>query len=65
MACDRASATKAGGEWVDLTPVLIDKFGLLENEKTYDGIHLNAAGYRAWVEVIRPLVVKSGPAAGQ
>jgi lysophospholipase L1-like esterase len=59
----REAALKAGGVWIDLTPVLADKFGLLENEKTYDGIHLNAAGYRAWVDVIKPLVQANAASA--
>jgi lysophospholipase L1-like esterase len=38
----------AGVVFVDPAPALSDDEGRLRQEFTVDGIHLNAAGYRAW-----------------
>lgn len=42
--------------WVDLWPALATAEGTLRPEFTEDKLHLNGAGYAAWVDVIRPLV---------
>ena len=49
--------------YLDLWPALADENGLLAKRYTLDRLHLNGAGYRAWVEVLRPLVaaVTAGP----
>lgn len=47
-------APGAGATWLDLWPVFADEDGQLLPEFTTDGVHLNAAGYEAWLEVLRP-----------
>lgn len=46
----------AGGNvtYVDLWSAMADSSGALRGEFTRDGLHLNGAGYRAWVDVLRP-----------
>jgi lysophospholipase L1-like esterase len=44
--------------YVDLWPALSDGSGALKHEYTLDRLHLNGAGYRAWVDVLRPLVAQ-------
>lgn len=43
----------AGDSYLDLWPALADG-NALRKSCTGDGLHLNAQGYRAWVEVLRP-----------
>ena len=43
-------------EYLDLEPVLADEHGDLRADLTGDGLHLNGAGYAAWVDVLRPRV---------
>jgi lysophospholipase L1-like esterase len=42
--------------WLDLWPVLSDGAGSLRAQYTGDSLHLNGAGYAAWVEALRPLL---------
>jgi hypothetical protein len=43
-------------QYLDLWPALADENGDLRSEFTEDGLHLNGAGYAAWVGVLRALV---------
>lgn len=52
----RALAAEFNADYLDLWPVLSDGLGALRMECTLDGLHLNGAGYKAWVEVLRPFV---------
>lgn len=51
-------AEKNGAIYVDLWPYLSDSKGNLKKEYTNDGLHLNGAGYKAWMNGIAPLVKK-------
>ncbi|WP_297542938.1 GDSL-type esterase/lipase family protein [Amycolatopsis sp.] len=42
--------------YVDLWPALATADGVLNPEFTRDRLHLNGLGYRAWVEVLEPLI---------
>ena len=58
-----AIATESGAKYVDLWPVLADRDGSMRDELTLDHLHLNGAGYEAWVAVLRPLLAQGdGPA---
>lgn len=46
----------ANVQYLDLWPALADDHGDLRREFTEDRLHLNGAGYAAWVGVLRPLV---------
>lgn len=48
-------------EYLDLWPALADENGRLREELTEEGvrIHLNGAGYAAWVDVLRPHVARA------
>jgi lysophospholipase L1-like esterase len=46
----------AEATWLDLWPVLADPSGGLRAQFTGDSLHLNGAGYAAWVEALRPLL---------
>ena len=52
----REIAEQEGATYVDLWPALADERGALRKEYTFDSLHLSAAGYRAWSEVLRPLL---------
>jgi lysophospholipase L1-like esterase len=39
--------------FLDLYPSFLDGNGRLKNEFTYDGLHLSAAGYETWAEILR------------
>ena len=52
----QAITAEAGGIWVDLWPALAAADGSLRSDLTADGLHLNGAGYRAWVDVLSPVV---------
>ena len=47
-------ASRRGATFIDLWPALADADGTLLPDRTPDGVHLNVAGYKAWVEVLRP-----------
>lgn len=51
-----ATAADAGATFVDLWPVLAGSDGAMRDEFTADHLHLNGAGYGAWVDVLRPLL---------
>ncbi|HSA52508.1 MAG TPA: GDSL-type esterase/lipase family protein [Yinghuangia sp.] len=52
----RLIASEAEATYVDLWPALADDAGGLRSEFTLDSLHLNGAGYAAWVQVLRPYV---------
>jgi hypothetical protein len=45
-----------GAVWLDLNAGLADEAGNLDAKFTFDGLHLNAAGYRVVTDKIRPLL---------
>ncbi len=49
----RLEAEKRGLGFLDLYEALADSSGRLPAELTYDGLHLKAAGYGKWAELIR------------
>lgn len=52
-------AAENGCTFIDLTPALADPAtGKLRRNFTNDGLHLTGAGYKAWMEVVRPYVNK-------
>lgn len=58
-----ANAERAGATYLDLWPQFSDHDGGLREEFTRDGVHLNSAGYRTWIDVLRPIVVDNSPPA--
>ncbi|HMG56575.1 MAG TPA: GDSL-type esterase/lipase family protein [Kofleriaceae bacterium] len=50
-------ATAAGAEWLDVGARLADPGGELDPALSSDGLHLSAAGYRAWADALRPYLV--------
>ncbi len=46
-------ATAAGAEWLDVAAGLADATGELDRRYAGDGVHLSAAGYRAWAAILR------------
>ncbi len=50
----RSIAADAGATFIDLWPALAGSGDELRTQFTQDNIHLNGAGYRAWVDVLRP-----------
>ncbi|WP_329407878.1 GDSL-type esterase/lipase family protein [Nocardia vinacea] len=57
----RQIADRTGSTYVDLWPTFADENGALRKEYTFDNLHLSPAGYRAWSEVLRPLLAPFGP----
>jgi lysophospholipase L1-like esterase len=55
---DIIKAREADGKYkaIDLHAVFTDNQGLLKKELTYDGTHLNDAGYKEWVNFIGSIV---------
>lgn len=49
-------ASENGAEYIDLWPYLADSQGRLKREYTFDGLHLNGRGYRAWTDGIAPKI---------
>ncbi len=43
-------------ELIDLNASFLDKAGSMKKELTYDGTHLNKAGYAVWVTLIKPFI---------
>jgi len=39
---------------IDLYSIFADNNGLIKEEWTYDGTHLNDAGYQLWIDKVRP-----------
>jgi lysophospholipase L1-like esterase len=54
----RDAVADAGGSvtFLDLWPALATPEGALRAELTEDNLHLNGEGYRAWVDVLRPII---------
>jgi lysophospholipase L1-like esterase len=54
----RDAVAEAGGNvrFLDLWPALATPEGTLRPELTADKLHLNGEGYRAWVDVLRPII---------
>jgi lysophospholipase L1-like esterase len=52
----KETAREYGAVWLDLTGSLADESGNLDEKFTFDGLHLNAAGYRVVTEKILPLL---------
>ena len=44
--------------FVDLHSQFIDNIGQLKKEYTYDGVHINLAGYIQWANMIKPYLKK-------
>ena len=55
-AADAAMLPGARLDWLDLNASLADADGRLRAELTYDGVHLNGAGYVAWRSAISPVL---------
>lgn len=51
-----AIARAVDATWLDLWPVLADGADSLRAQYTGDSLHLNGAGYAAWVDALRPLL---------
>ncbi len=47
-------ASRRGATFIDLWPALAGADGALSPDMTPDGVHLTVAGYKAWVDVLRP-----------
>ena len=41
---------------IDLYSIFVNDSGLIINELSYDGVHLNEKGYDHWVKFIRPII---------
>ena len=52
----RAIAGRHGAIYLDLWPALATGAGTLRPEFTNDGLHLLGPGYRAWADVLRPVL---------
>jgi lysophospholipase L1-like esterase len=52
----REKAKEYGAVWLDLTALLADETRKLNEKFTFDGLHLNAAGYRVVTENLVPLL---------
>lgn len=52
----RQIAHAHGIRFLDLWPALADEDGALNRAFTSDDLHLNGAGYRAWINLLRPVV---------
>ena len=61
----RSVADQAHATYVDLWPTMAESDGSLRRAFTRDGIHLTAAGYQAWVDVLRPALDGSIGSAGR
>ena len=51
-----ALAAKKGVTYIDLSPIFAAPDGTLKPELTYDGLHLNLEGYRAWEKVLKSYI---------
>ncbi len=49
-------AARTGAEYLDLWPIFTFGEGQLNPSYTVDELHLNGAGYKAWVELLTPLI---------
>lgn len=64
-AANREIAKDADATYIDLWPALADDADGLRTAFTLDSLHLNGAGYAAWVEVLRPYVAGLDPVRGR
>lgn len=55
----RAVAKDWRAAYVDLWPLLDDGTGQIRAEFTWDNLHLNGAGYIAWRNALKPLLLES------
>ncbi len=46
-------------EVIDLYEAFVNNEGLLKKDLTYDGLHLNDAGYALWVEMVKPVLIST------
>lgn len=51
-----ALAVKKSVTYIDFTPIFAAPDGTLKPELTYDGLHLNRAGYQVWKEALQPYI---------
>jgi lysophospholipase L1-like esterase len=51
-------AKKFGYTFIDLYPTFAGPQGELKKELTNDNLHLMAAGYGIWVEILKPYVAE-------
>ena len=51
-----ALAEQFGMTYVDLHPLFTDEAGMLRQEYSFDGLHLNELGYQVWQEALAPYV---------
>ncbi len=59
----RQFAPSLKADFVDLFAVLADENGALREEYSQDGVALTDAGYRAWLEALRPVLAAEHPFA--
>ena len=57
---DLVAAAGPHVRYLDLWPALATPDGRLRPEYTFDDLHLNGAAYRAWVELLRPVLAEVG-----
>lgn len=43
-------------DFLNLWPEFADRHGALKADFTFDGLHLNGAGYERWMGILRPLI---------
>lgn len=58
---DLVAAAGPHVRYLDLWPALATPDGRLRPEYTVDDLHLDGAGYRAWVDLLRPVLADLGP----
>lgn len=47
-----------GYSFLEIYDLLLDEEGFLDKEYSDDGLHLNAAGFEIWTEVLKPYLMK-------
>jgi lysophospholipase L1-like esterase len=52
----QAIASELGVTYIDLYPAFLAQDGSLQDELTYDELHLNGAGYKLWQSLLQPTV---------
>lgn len=50
----KKTGTKEGITVIDIHPLFLDADKRLDKQYTYDGLHLNAAGYKLWASILKP-----------
>jgi len=56
-------AAQHSAEFIDLWPALVGPDRALRKDLTGDGVHLNGAGYRTWIDILRPHLAPFGTSA--